>query len=192
MRKNIQLRSCMHNSVKKKKHPTRIRLTTNNACRAELGKISTNYKRAMKFWKHLKFSDPHYKCNTKSWAKKPIPSLNWSRAYWPSSHWFSEPEQHCQNYSIKPNYSTNETQLHHWLGNSNTTTKSNAILFGPIERISHGRLSDTQKIESHLDQVQTQWTQALNRDRKTWLPQEQRSSPHTLWSEQNQDRAALF
>ncbi len=43
------------------------RNTTNNACRAELGKyplITKIQKRAIKFWKHLKLSDPqsyHYK-----------------------------------------------------------------------------------------------------------------------------------
>ncbi len=37
--------------------------TTNNACRAELGKyplISKIQKRAIKFWKHLKLSDPQH------------------------------------------------------------------------------------------------------------------------------------
>jgi len=38
MRENFQLRPCMQNHVKK--YPTRIRLTTTNACREESGKIS--------------------------------------------------------------------------------------------------------------------------------------------------------
>ncbi len=64
------------NLTKWEKHPVETlnaelcivhRQTTNNACRAELGKypkIIKIQKREMKFWKHLKLSDPqsyHYK-----------------------------------------------------------------------------------------------------------------------------------
>ncbi len=97
------------------------RHTTNNACRAELGKyplITKIQKRAIKFWKHLKLSNPqsyHYKpCNTKRWAKKADPELqSWcfTNIYWCSESQHQNQSDHC----------TNQTELHHSLANANST-----------------------------------------------------------------------
>lgn len=53
--------------------------------------------------------------------------------------------------------------------------------------------SDRQKTESHLDQVESQWTQAHNRDGQTEenMAATEREVLATLWSKQNQDRTAL-
>ncbi len=68
------------------------RHTTNNACRAELGKyplIIKIQKRAIKFWKHLKLSDPqsyHYKAlQYQEMSKESKPFLHLIQSFSPDA-----------------------------------------------------------------------------------------------------------
>ncbi len=99
------------------------RHTTNNACRAKLSKyplIIKIHKRAIKFWKHLKLSDPqsyHYKSlqyQEMSKESKPFPQLIQRT----NICWCSESQHPNQS-----DYCTNQTELHHSLANPNSTAE---------------------------------------------------------------------
>ncbi len=86
------------------------RHTTNNACRAELGKyplITKIQKRAIKFWKHLKLSDPqsyHYKAlQYQEMSKESKPFLQLIQSFSPDA---SLTSTDALNHNIRTNQIT--------------------------------------------------------------------------------------
>lgn len=74
------------------------RHTTNNACRAELGRyplIINIQKRSIKFWKHLKLSDPHSLCH------KALQNQELSKITTPHTN-----QVHCYPFPLTPPHST--------------------------------------------------------------------------------------
>ena len=122
------------------------RKTTNNACRAELGQypqIIKTQKRAIKFWKHLKYSDPlsyHYQAlqyQELSKDKSPLIQLVLGLSSQTCSTNILKPQdQNIQINQNKTDYNTVKTRLHCLLGNTNT--KQNAVLSGPKLTIHRG------------------------------------------------------
>ncbi len=97
------------------------RHTTNNACRAELGKyhlITKIQKRAIKFWKHLKLSEPqsyHYKAlQYQEMRKESKPFLQLIQSFSPDA---SLTSTDALNHNIRTNQITAQTKqsyITHW------------------------------------------------------------------------------
>ncbi len=106
------------------------RHTTNNACRAELGKyplITKIQKRAIKFWKHLKLSDPqsyHYKAlQYQEMSKESKPFLQLIQSFSPDASLTSTDALTNSQHQNQSDHCTNQTELHHSLANPNSTTE---------------------------------------------------------------------
>ncbi len=110
------------------------RHTTNNACRAELGKyplIIKIQKRAIKFWKHLKLSDPqsyHYKVlQDQEMSKESKPFLHLIQSFSPDA---SLTSTDALTHNIRTNQITaqiKQSYITHWQTKLNNRVKCNAI-----------------------------------------------------------------
>ncbi len=164
----------MQNSVKNILHVHRH--TTNNACRAELGKyplIIKIQKRAIKFWKHLKLSDPqsyHYKAlQYQEMSKESKPFLHLIQSFSPDA---SLTSTDALTHNIRTNQITaqiKQSYITHWQTQTQQQSKMQCYLSLKREYSMAEYLytvSD-KKTEKHVDQIQTQRTQADDRDGQT-------------------------
>ncbi len=111
------------------------RHTTNNACRAELGKyplIIKIQKRAIKFWKHLKLSDPqsyHYKAlQYQEMSKESKPFLHLIQSFSPDA---SLTSTDALTHNIRTNQITaqiKQSYITHWQTQTQQQSKMQCYL----------------------------------------------------------------
>ncbi len=166
------------------------RHTTNNACRAELGKyplITKIQKRAFKFWKHLKLSDPqsyHYKAlQHQEMSKESKPFLQLIQSFSPDA---SLTSTDALNHNIRTNQITAQTKqsyITHWQTQTQQQSKMQCYLSLKREysmaeylfTVSDKKLRSTltrYRLSGHKLMIET------GRHRQTWLPPEQRLCSH--------------
>ncbi len=166
------------------------RHTTNNACRAELGKyplITKIQKRAIKFWKHLKLSDPqsyHYKAlQYQEMSKESKPFLQLIQSFSPDA---SLTSTDALNHNIRTNQITaqiKQSYITHWQTQTQQQSKMQCYLSLKREysmaeylfTVSDKKLRSTltrYRLSGHKLMIET------GRHRQTWLPPEQRLCSH--------------
>ncbi len=169
------------------------RKTPNNGCRAELGQyplLLNIQKRAIKFWKHLKTSDPntyHYKAlkhQELSVSKSPLCQLCWD---WLISHTEISQSQDTHTLThIRPTHIIN-TEKHKYITHWTNTTKNQHKLecYSALNReyttasylsaVTDVKLRKTltmYRLSEHSLAVET------GRRRQTWLSREDRLCSH--------------
>ncbi len=166
------------------------RHTTNNACRAELGKyplITKIQKRAIKFWKHLKLSNPqsyHYKAlQYQEMSKENKPFLQLIQSFSPDA---SLTSTDALNHNIRTNQITaqiKQSYITHWQTQTQQQSKMQCYLSLKREysmaeylfTVSDKKLRSTltrYRLSGHKLMIET------GRHRQTWLPPEQRLCSH--------------
>ncbi len=166
------------------------RHTTNNACRAELGKyplIIKIQKRAIKFWKHLKLSDPqsyHYKAlQYQEMSKESKPFLHLIQSFSPDA---SLTSTDALTHNIRTNQITaqiKQSYITHWQTQTQQQSKMQCYLSLKREysmaeylyTVSDKKLRSTltrYRLSRHKLMIET------GRHRQTWLPPEQRLCSH--------------
>ncbi len=161
------------------------RHTTNNACRAELGKyplILKIQKRAIKFWKHLKLSDPqsyNYKAlqyQEMSKESKPFPQL--IQSFSPDA---SLTSTDALNHNIRINHiiaQIKQSYINHWQTQTQQQSKIHCYLslkrmYSMVEylyTVSDNKLRSTltrYRLSRHKLMIET------GRHRQTWRPPKQ-------------------
>ncbi len=167
------------------------RHTTNNACRAELGKyplIIKIQKRAIKFWKHLKLSDPqsyHYKAlQYQEMSKESKPFLHLIQSFSPDA---SLTSTDALTHNIRTNQITaqiKQSYITHWQTQTQQQSKMQCYLSLKREysmaeylyTVSDKKLRITltrYRLSGHKLMIET------GRHRQTWLPPS-RDCVHTV------------
>ncbi len=162
----------------------------NNACRAELGKyplITKIQKRAIKFWKHLKLSDPqsyHYKAlQYQEMSKESKPFLQLIQSFSPDA---SLTSTDALNLNIRTNQiiaQIKQRYITHWQTQTQQQSKMQCYLSLKREysmaeylfTVSDKKLRSTltrYRLSRHKLMMET------GRHRQTWLPPEQRLCSH--------------
>ena len=164
------------------------RTTTNNACRAELGQyplLLKIQKRSIKYWLHLKQSDPH------SFQHKALQSQEMNRspltqlvlrlcpqAGSPSA----QPQDQSENISIRLNQiikHQKQTYLTHWNTKTHTQSKMQCYLalnrqysvapyLTTVTDVRHRVLLTKYRLSAHSLAIET------GRHKRSWLPKEER------------------
>ena len=171
------------------------RKTPNNACRAELGQyplLITIQKRAIKFWKHLKNSDPHsyhydaLKCQELSPEKSPLNQLVLRLSSLTPTNTIQPQDSPIQINPIRINQAITQQKqnyMTHW--ETQTQTQSKLECYLALNRkytvaeylttVKNNKMRKTltkYRLSEHSLAIET------GRRRQTWLPREERLCSH--------------
>ncbi len=186
---------CMQNSVKIL-HVHRH--TTNNACRAELGKyhlITKIQKRAIQFWKHLKHSDPqsyHYKAlQYQEMSKESKPFLQLIQSFSPDA---SLTSTDALNHNIRTNQITAQIKQSYITWQTQTQQQSKMQWYLSLRESTVWQSICTQcqiRNEKHVDQIQTQRHKLMIEGQTQTNMAPGAEIVFTLWPESDGNRTAL-
>ena len=171
------------------------RKTPNTACRAELGQyplIINIQKRALKFWQHIKMSNPNslhhiaLQCQEQNIARSPLSQLVLRLSDLTLSHITEAQDNVTVARTIRPNQITNnekENYITYWKEITKTQSKLQCYLALKHEYIIATYLSTLK--DPKLRKTTTMYRLSEHslsiekgRHRQTWLPREERLCSH--------------